>query len=100
MSSAQRRYIAGRDPTAVSDPDSFDPDREQAKKHIAFGQGVHICLGQFIARAQIEEGLHQIAQRMKNPRRTGPSAWRPFFGVSGLRGLPIAFDAAEAMEEA
>ena len=92
--------VAGRDPTAVSDPDSFDPDREQAKKHIAFGQGVHICLGQFIARAQIEEGLHQIAQRMKNPRRTGPSAWRPFFGVWGLRGLPIAFDPAEAMEEA
>ena len=92
--------LAGRDPTAVDDPDSFDPDREQIKKHIAFGQGVHICLGQFIARAQIEEGLHQIAQRMKNPRRTGPSAWRPFFGVWGLRGLPIAFDPAEAMEEA
>ena len=91
--------LAGRDPTAVTDPDSFDPDREQIKKHIAFGQGVHICLGQFIARAQIEEGLHQIAQRMKNPRRTGPSAWRPFFGVWGLRGLPIAFDPAEAMAE-
>ena len=91
--------VAGRDPTAVSDPDSFDPDREQARRHIAFGQGVHICLGQFIARAQIEEGLHQIAQRMRNPRRTGPSAWRPFFGVSGLRGLPIAFDPAEALEE-
>lgn len=92
--------LAGRDPTAVDDPDSFDPDREQIKKHIAFGQGVHICLGQFIARAQIEEGLHQIAQRMQNPRRTGPSAWRPFFGVWGLRGLPIAFDPAGTMEEA
>ncbi len=91
--------VAGRDPTAIADPDSFDPDREQAKKHIAFGQGVHICLGQFIARAQIEEGLHQIAQRMRNPRRTGPSSWRPFFGVSGLRGLPIAFDPAAALEE-
>ena len=92
--------LAGRDPAAIANPDSFDPGREQIKKHIAFGQGVHICLGQFIARAQIEEGLHQIAQRMKNPRRTGPSAWRPFFGVWGLRGLPIAFDPAGAMEEA
>ncbi len=91
--------VAGRDPTAIADPDSFDPDRAQARTHIAFGQGVHICLGQFIARAQIEEGLHQIAQRMHNPRRTGPSTWRPFFGVWGLRGLPIEFDPAPALEE-
>jgi cytochrome P450 len=87
--------ISGRDPTAIADPESFDPERDTTgKRHLAFGQGVHICLGQFIARAQIEEGLHQIALRMKNPRRTGASAWRPFFGVWGLRGLPIAFDPA------
>lgn len=86
--------IAGRDPGAIEDADSFDPEREQRKKHMAFGMGVHICLGQFIARAQIEEGLHQIAQRIGNPRRTGPSGWRPFFGVWGLKGLPIAFDPA------
>ena len=91
--------ISGRDPTAIPDPDSFDPERDSTgKKHIAFGQGVHICLGQFIARAQIEEGLHQIAQRLRNPRRTGPSAWRPFFGVWGLRGLPFAHDPAPALE--
>ena len=90
--------ISGRDPGAFADADSFDPDRTSAKKHITFGLGVHICLGQFIARAQIEEGLHQIAQRIHNPRRTGPSAWRPFFGVWGLRGLPIAFDAERQPE--
>ncbi|MCB2077263.1 MAG: cytochrome P450 [Novosphingobium sp.] len=92
--------VAGRDAGAIEDPDSFDPEREQVKKHIAFGMGVHICMGQFIARAQIEEGLHLIAQRIRNPRRTGPSAWRPFFGVWGLRGLPIAFDPAPALEPA
>ena len=85
--------ISGRDPGAFADPGSFDPLRTSGKKHIAFGLGVHICLGQFIARAQIEEALHQIARRIHNPRRTGPSAWRPFFGVWGLKGLPIAFDA-------
>jgi cytochrome P450 len=63
---------------------------------MAFGMGVHICLGQFIARAQIEEGLHLIAQRIRNPRRVGTSAWRPFFGVWGLKGLPIEFDPAPA----
>jgi cytochrome P450 len=92
--------ISGRDP-AIDHADAFDPERDQAKKkHITFGMGVHICLGQFIARAQIEEGLHQIAQRLRNPRRTGESAWRPFYGVWGLKGLPIAFDTAEALEPA
>jgi cytochrome P450 len=93
--------VSGRDPTAIPDPETFDPERDSTgKKHIAFGQGVHICLGQFIARAQIEEGLHQIAQRLHNPRRTGTSGWRPFFGVWGLRGLPIEFDPAPALEMA
>ncbi len=83
--------IAGRDPSAFEDADRFDPERDQAKKHLAFGLGVHICLGQFIARAQIAEGLHQIAQRIGNPQRSGESGWRPFFGVWGLKGLPITF---------
>jgi cytochrome P450 len=90
--------ISGRDDAAFGHPDEFDPDRPDAKKHLAFGMGAHICLGQFIARAQIQEGLHQIAQRMKNPRRTGEHGWRPFFGVWGLKGLPIAFDPAPARE--
>ncbi|MDE2403812.1 MAG: cytochrome P450 [Sphingomonadales bacterium] len=85
--------IAGRDGRVIDDPDRFDPDRRQIRTHMAFGMGAHICLGQFIARAQIEEDLHQIARRLRNPRRTGPSQWRPFYGVWGLRGLPIAFDA-------
>jgi len=90
--------VAGRDPTAIADPELFDPSRPQFKKHLTFGLGAHICLGQFIARAQIEEGLHEIARRLKNPRRIGPSSWRPFFGVWGLKGFPIAFDPAEAPE--
>lgn len=86
--------VAGRDPTAIEDADRFDPDREQKNRHIAFGRGGHICLGQFIARAQLEEGLHLIAQRLKNPHRTGASDWRPFFGVWGMKGLPVEFDVA------
>ncbi|MCB2060287.1 MAG: cytochrome P450 [Novosphingobium sp.] len=90
--------IAGRDKLAFEHADDFDPERPDLRKHLTFGMGVHICLGQFIARAQIQEGLHQIAQRIRNPRRVGPSAWRPFYGVWGLRGLPIEFDPAPAQE--
>lgn len=90
--------VAGRDPHAFAHSNEFDPERSDLKKHLTFGMGVHICLGQFIARAQIQEGLHLIAQRLKNPRRVGPSNWRPFYGVWGLRGLPIEFDHEPAQE--
>jgi cytochrome P450 len=86
--------IAGRDPSAVPDPDKFDPDRQHVNRHIGFGRGMHLCLGQFIARAQIEEGLHQIAQRIKNPKLAGTFGYRPFPGVWGLKGLPIEFTPA------
>lgn len=90
--------VMGRDPASFSDADTFDPDHIHKNKHIGFGRGMHICLGQFIARAQMEEGLHLIAQRMRNPRRVGEATFRPFFGVWGLDGLPIAVetDAAAA----
>jgi cytochrome P450 len=90
--------ISGRDEKAFDHAGEFDPERADVKKHITFGLGVHICLGQFIARAQIAEGFHQIARRLRNPRRIGPSSWRPFYGVWGLKGLPIAFDPAPAEE--
>lgn len=92
--------IAGRDPSAVPDPDKFDPDRQHVNRHIGFGRGMHICLGQFIARAQIEEGLHQIAQRIKNPKLAGTFGYRPFPGVWGLKGLPIEFTPAPRPIEA
>src|SRR5207245_1936055 len=60
------------------------------------GRGMHLCLGQFIARAQLEEGLHLIAQRMTAPRPAGEIGWRPFPGVWGIKGLPIEFTPAPA----
>jgi cytochrome P450 len=87
--------IAARDPSAVEDPDDFRPERTHKNGHVAFGLGPHICLGQYLARAQIAEGLHQIARRIRNPRSPGPSAWRPFPGIWGIKGLPIEFDPTE-----
>jgi cytochrome P450 len=89
--------VSGQDPTAFERADSFDPGRSTGScRHVAFGLGKHICLGQFVARVQLEEGIHYIAQRMKEPRPAGESGWRPFPGLWGIKGLPIAFDAAPA----
>jgi cytochrome P450 len=90
--------IAGRDPDVFEDPDVFDPERRITphQRHVAFSLGKHMCLGQFIARAQLQEGLHQVAQRMRNPRLAGTFGWRPYPGTWGLKGLPIEFDPAPA----
>lgn len=85
--------ISGRDEGAFEDPDVFNPERKITpdQRHVAFSLGKHMCLGQYIARAQLQEGLHQIAQRIKNPRQVGEVHWRPYPGTWGLKGLPIEF---------
>jgi len=70
----------------------FDPKRSNANRHTAFSRGMHTCLGMHLARLQIAEGLHLIAQRLKNPRRDGEVVWRLFPGVWGPKQLPIAFE--------
>lgn len=86
--------LAGRDRSAFENADCFSPEQERDKRHIAFGLGAHMCLGQFLARAQIEEGVHLIAQRFRNPIAAGPVTWRPFVGVWGIESLPIKYTPA------
>lgn len=88
--------VAGRDPGAFAQPDSFDPDRpvDPQHRHIAFGLGQHRCIGQFIVRAELQEALHLIARRIREPKRAGPSGWRSFPGIWGMKGLPITFTPA------
>lgn len=86
--------LAGRDPAVFADPMDFQPERDHTNRHVAFGRGAHMCLGQHLARTQIEEGIHVIAQRITKPKPAGEVAWRPFAGVWGLRTLPIEFEPA------
>jgi len=88
--------LTGRDPAVFTNPLEFQPERTQEARPISFGRGMHICLGQYIARVQLEEGLHLIAQRLENPHPAGDPTWRPFLGAWGLRTLPMAFDPAPA----
>ncbi|MEW9853784.1 cytochrome P450 [Novosphingobium sp. M1R2S20] len=88
--------ISGRDPVTFEEGWTFDPDRTVApdERHLAFALGRHMCLGQYIARAQLQEALHQVAQRMRDPQLAGQPGWRPFPGAWGIKGLPISFAAA------
>lgn len=93
--------ISGRDRQTFADGEAFDPARPivAEHRHLAFGLGKHMCLGQYIARAQLQEAIHQIARRMRNPRLVGDVEWRPFVGAWGLESLPIEFTPGEAKVE-
>ena len=83
--------ISGRDPRTFENAMEYHPGREAARHHLAFGKGAHVCLGLHLARFQMEEGLHLIAQRLKSPVVAGDATWRRFPGVWGLESLPIRF---------
>ena len=88
--------VSGRDPTAFDQADAFDPERtiDPARRQLGFGMGKHMCLGQYIARAQLQEGIHLVARHMRDPKPAGALGWRQFPGVWGIKGLPIEFTPA------
>lgn len=54
---------ANRDPRQFENPDTFDPDRPNARRHIGFGRGVHSCIGAPLARAEGRVLIERLLQR-------------------------------------
>lgn len=66
---------ANRDPRRWSDPERFDIDRRPTG-HVAFGSGIHACVGQVIARAESETLLEELARRVQRLEPAGtPIRW-------------------------
>jgi cytochrome P450 len=84
---------ANRDPAVFTDPDRLDITRSEATA-LTFGGGMHYCLGVHLAKLELTEALSAITQRIAEPHPIGPSAWKPFGGISGPAALPIEFRAA------
>jgi cytochrome P450 len=81
-----------RDPSHVSDPDRFDPDR-QYNEHLGFGGGIHYCFGAPLARPEAQVALTELARRLENPHLvTDPPPYRPSPLLRGPRHLPVTFD--------
>jgi cytochrome P450 len=85
----------GRDSAVNENPNRFDPDRRKVT-HVSFGQGMHMCLGQFLARALLEEAVPIMARRLRHPRLNGECTFRSPLGIWGVRSLPIKFDKENA----
>jgi len=84
---------ANRDPSKFKDPDRFDIFRD-AKQHISFGFGPHMCLGMHLARMETRVALNRLFDRLPN-LRLDPEA--EDVHVRGLmfrspKALPVLFD--------
>ncbi|WP_257458308.1 cytochrome P450 family protein [Archangium lipolyticum] len=84
---------ADHDPEQFPEPERFDITREP-NRHIAFGFGIHFCLGAPLARLEATIAINQLLERMPRLRfGVDPSElrWRDGILVHGLQRLPVAF---------
>jgi len=82
---------ANRDPAHFPDPDRLDIARAD-NRHIAFGFGIHFCLGAPLARVEGQLAIGALLERMPRLRLAGPERqWRESSTLRGLKTLPVVF---------
>ncbi|MGH9811216.1 MAG: cytochrome P450, partial [Terriglobia bacterium] len=84
-------YISGnRDGDVWPDASKFRIDRENSR-HVAFGYGAHLCLGQHLAKMEIRAFFKELLGRLDAIELTGPSKRVQSTFVSGLKTLPVRY---------
>jgi len=84
---------ANRDAAVFPEPDRFDVHRD-ASQHVAFGYGIHQCLGQMLARIELQVIFPILFQRLPNLRLAVPTAQIRFkndMQIYGVHNLPVAW---------
>ncbi|MFV0132278.1 cytochrome P450 [Streptomyces sp. HMX87] len=85
--------VINRDTAVYAEPDTLDWHRP-ARHHVAFGFGIHQCLGQNLARAELEIALHTLFERLPTLRLAVPAEeipWKPGDTIQGMLELPVAW---------
>lgn len=84
---------ANRDETVFKNPDGLDITRDP-NRHLAFGQGIHFCLGAPLARMEGQIAIQTLIQRLPHLSlavRPDQLRWRSTMTVRGLEKLPVTF---------
>jgi cytochrome P450 len=82
---------ANRDPARFADPDRYDVLRRDLG-HLAFGGGVHACLGAFLARLETQVAVGALLRRWPRLQfATDRAAWRPTATLRSLATLPVTW---------
>jgi hypothetical protein len=84
---------ANRDPRQWEAPDRYDVTRRTVG-HVGFGAGIHMCVGQMLARLEGEVMLSALARKVASIEITGEPKRRYNNTLRGLASLPVAFHAA------
>jgi cytochrome P450 len=80
---------ANRDATKFENPDMFDITRANAKEHLSFGHGPHVCLGQRVANMQLDAAYRQILSRFPDIKWTGEQTIAPNNFVHAISSLMV-----------
>jgi cytochrome P450 len=82
---------ANRDPAQFERPEQLDVTRHP-NEHLAFGDGIHFCLGAPLARAEGQIAFRALLERLPEPRLASEELrWGGTFVLRGLSSLPITF---------
>jgi cytochrome P450 len=84
---------ANRDPAIFTAPEEFHPDREptELRQHLAFGHGVHHCLGAPLARLEASIALRALLERLPSLRLDGQPELLDELILRGFKHLPVAW---------
>jgi cytochrome P450 len=91
---------ANHDESHFSQPDTFDIERTDARDHLAFGKGIHFCIGAALGRLEIGIALERLAQRLPWLRLTPGQRieYVPTISFRGPKQLMIEWDASAAAD--
>lgn len=82
---------ANRDERLYPEPDAFDPDREHLRDHLAFGKGIHFCIGANLSRLEGKVALEELLKRIDSFALASSNSFEyfPSFILRGLTRLDL-----------
>jgi cytochrome P450 len=82
---------ANRDVAVFAEPEAFTAGRQRAQEHLAFGHGIHRCVGANLARLELAVAVERLACRFERLEVAAPAQveYEPSFVIRGIRQLPL-----------